>query len=311
MSSSEQRPPLLVLVGPTAVGKTALSLTLAEELNAEIISADSRLFYRGMDIGTAKPTPAMRAQVKHHLIDVSAPDEEWSLSRFQAAVAAAVADICGRGRVPLMAGGTGQFVRAVVAGWQPPSLSERPELRAELERQGRAIGASALHQRLNQLDPAAAEKIEPRNLRRTVRALEVILTTGRLFSTQRTSDTPAYRTLQLGLTRPRDELYRRIDARIDEMFAAGLVDEVRALLESYPADLRSFSAIGYRQVIDHLAGKLSLAETQQEIRRATRVFARRQANWFKPDDPEITWVDAAAGSLEQLLGKARQHLEKT
>ncbi len=301
--------PLVVLVGPTAVGKTALSLRLAEALHAEIVSADSRLLYRGMDIGTAKPTPEERARVPHHLIDVTAPDEPWSLARFQDAAYQAIADIHARGRLPLLVGGTGQYIWAVVEGWQIPRVPPRPELRRALEAWGQEIGAEALHARLARLDPQAAAGILPSNMRRTVRALEVIFTTGRLFSAQRTRQPPSYRVLVLGLTRPRPELHQRIDARIEAMLAAGWLDEVRRLLSvGYTIDLPAMSGIGYAELAAYLQGRLTLDDAVQQIRRRTRRFVRRQANWFKPNDPRIHWFSAGDAPFPTMLAVIRAFL---
>ena len=300
---SDGRPPLVVILGPTAVGKTELSLELAGRLGGEIVSADSRLFYRGLDIGTAKPTRDERARAPHHLIDVAAPDEIWSLAVFQAQARQAIAEIYARGRLPLLVGGTGQYIRAVTQGWTPPEVQPDPRLRQTLESWAAQIGPDGLHQRLAVLDPAAAERIDARNLRRTVRALEVILSSGRRFSEQRAAVPAVYRVLQVGLNRPRPELYARIDARVDAMLAAGLVDEVRGLLaQGYSPDLPGLSAIGYREVIAFLQGKISLEEAVLQIKRDTRTFVRRQANWFKPDDPDIHWFLAGAGAAETILG---------
>lgn len=294
--------PLLVILGPTAVGKTEISLTLAERLDGEIVSADSRLFYRGMDIGTAKPSLEEQRRAPHHLIDIANPDETLSLAVFQQQARAAIAGIHARGRLPFLVGGTGQYVRAVVEGWQPPATPPYPRLRQALEAWAGEIGPDGLHARLAALDPQAAGKIDYRNLRRTVRALEVILTTGRRFSDQRQKAGSPYQVLNLGLTRPRAELYARVDARIDAMLAAGLVEEVQGLLEQgYPPDLPAFSAIGYRQIVDYLQSKLTLEQAVEEIRRMTRVFVRRQANWFKPTDPEIHWFEVRLGVEEALL----------
>lgn len=288
--SSVNKPPLILLVGPTAVGKTELSLQLAEKLNAEIISADSRLLYRGMDIGTAKPTLAERARVPHHLIDVADPDETWSLAQYQQAATQAITQITAHGRLPLLVGGTGQYVRAIVEGWQPPVQQPHPRLRAALERWGAQIGALELHRRLSLLDPQAAAAIQWQNLRRTVRALEVIFSTGQRFSEQRRRTESPYRLLTIGLTRPRPELYARIDARLQAMLTAGFVDEVRALLaRGYGRNLPAMSAIGYREIAAHLAGEISLDEAITQIKRLTRQFVRRQANWFNPADPNIHW----------------------
>jgi tRNA dimethylallyltransferase len=292
MPSADSRPPLLALVGPTAVGKSEVAIDLAEHFNGEIVSADSRLLYRGMDIGTAKPSLEQRSRVIHHLIDVADPDEIWSLALFQREAEKAIASIYSRGNLPILVGGTGQYVRAILEGWSPPALVAQPALRAALETWAAEIGKDGLHARLARLDPQAAASIDARNQRRTLRALEVTLSSGRKFSAQRTRKESPYRLLQIGLTRPRPELYRRIDARIDSMLATGWLDEERALLaKGYDPNLPCMSAIGYAQLSQHLQGNLSLEEAVVEIKRQTRIFVRRQANWFKPSDPNIHWID--------------------
>jgi tRNA dimethylallyltransferase len=282
--------PLVVILGPTAVGKTEISIQLAERLAGEIVSADSRLFYRGMDIGTAKPTLAERARVPHHLIDVADTDQVWSLAKFQERARQAIAEIHQRGRLPFLVGGTGQYIRAVTQGWLPPAVKPLPELRLALEAWAGEIGKDGLHTRLAALDPQAAALIDSRNVRRTVRALEVILSSGRRFSEQRQQAGSAYRLLQVGLQRPRVELYDRIDSRITAMLQAGFVEEVRQLLsQGYSPDLSTLSAIGYGEISAYLHGKTSLDEAVILIQRATRTFVRRQANWFKESDPQIHW----------------------
>lgn len=307
--ADSELPPLVVIVGPTAVGKTETAIRLAHRLGGEIVSADSRLFYRHMNIGTAKPTPAELALVPHHLIDVADPDEIWSLAVFQQRAWEAIRGIHARRRLPFLVGGTGQYIRAVTQGWQPPAVAPDPRLRLALEAWAEQSGADSLHRRLAILDPQAAQAIDPRNLRRTVRALEVILTSGRPFSQQRRSAPSPYRLLQIGLIRPRAELYARIDQRVQAMIDAGLVEEVRALLAmGYLPDLPTLSAIGYREIIAHLQGRLSLEEAVAQIQRATRVFVRRQANWFKPDDPNIRWFQAGSTSIDELDAVVRSWL---
>lgn len=297
------KPPLLLLVGPTAVGKTDLAIRLAEQLNGEIVSADSRLFYRGMDIGTAKPTPAEQARAPHHLIDVADPDETWSLAMFQQAAQKVIADVHARGRLPLLVGGTGQYVRAVTQGWTPPEVVPDSRLRAELEKLADKKGKEWLYERLKALDPEAAAVIDLRNVRRTVRALEVIFTTGRKFSEQRGQSDSPYDLLTIGLKRPREELYARVDARIEAMFAAGLLDEVRALLaRGYSPELPSMSGIGYRECCQVLGGQISGEQAQVQMKRITRIFVRRQGNWFKETDPDIHWFEAGdADVLEKVM----------
>jgi len=300
--------PLLVIVGPTAVGKTEFSIRLAERLHGEIVSADSRLFYRGMNIGTAKPSQADRVRVPHHLIDVVDPDETLSLALFQKMAYQVIADIHARGKLPLLVGGTGQYVRAIIEGWNPPKQPPDLRLRNLLEKWAKSIGPFELHRKLALIDLEAANGIDPRNLRRTVRALEVILHTGKRFAEQRQQTTSPYSVLIVGLRRPRTELYHRIDERIDQMIAKGLIEEVQSLLaRGYSPDLPAFSAIGYRQIIQYLQGKCSLEEAIVNIKRSTRQFVRRQSNWFKDTDPSIHWFDMQDGTLEQVEVLIRNH----
>jgi tRNA dimethylallyltransferase len=302
--------PLLVIVGPTAVGKTALSLHLAEVLTGEVVSADSRLFYRGMDIGTAKPTPAERTRVPHHLIDIAEPDGTVGLAEFQDLAYAAIADVHARGRRPLLVGGTGQYVRAVVEGWRIPRVGPDPALRAELRAQAEREGAVPLHAHLAQLDPDAARRIDPRNVRRVVRALEVCLLTGRPISQQQRKRPPPYRILQIGLTMERATLYARADRRVEAMIAAGLEDEVRCLVEAgYGWHLPAMSGLGYAQWKPYFEGRATLEEVVVEIRRATRRFIRRQYNWFRLRDPAIRWFDAAGTTAEEIEGAISGPLE--
>ena len=296
-----ERLPLVVILGPTAVGKTEISIQLAERFGAEIISADSRMLYRGMYIGTAKPTAEERSRVPHHLIDVADPDEIWSLSDYQSHAQQVIAEVHARNRLPFLVGGTGQYLRTITEGWRVPAVAPSPLLRGALERWAEMIGEDGLHTRLAGLDPRAAAGIDYRNLRRTVRALEVIFTTGKLFSDQRRLGPTPYRTLQLGIMRPREELYARVDARIDAMLEAGLVDEVQGLLErGYSPELPTLSAIGYREIIAYLQSEISLDEAIQLIRRNTRILVRRQANWFKPHDPNICWFEVESGIVVTL-----------
>jgi tRNA dimethylallyltransferase len=295
------KPPLVLIVGPTAVGKTEIAIQLAERLNGEIVSADSRLFYRGMDIGTAKPSRAEQARVPHHMIDIANPDEILSLAVFQQKAHTIIADIHTRKKLPLLVGGTGQYVRAVTEGWTPPEVKPDEHLRGKLEKQKDENGIYWLHEKLKELDPGAAEKIDARNFRRTIRALEVIMTTGKKFSEQRGQSDSPYHLIIIGLIRPRAELYARVDARIDAMFANGFLDEVKKLLASgYSPTLPTMSAIGYRECVEVLEGKIKVEEAKQLIGRATRVFVRRQANWFKETDPNIQWYPVKDGVVDEI-----------
>jgi tRNA dimethylallyltransferase len=301
--------PLILIVGPTAVGKTEIAIQLAEHLNGEIVSADSRLFYRGMDIGTAKPARVEQMRVRHHLIDIADPDDTLSLAVFQQKAREAITDIHARGKIPFLVGGTGQYIRAVTEGWSPPEVKADERLRDELEKMKDAKGIEWLHDKLRNLDPAAAEKIDARNYRRTIRALEVILTTGRRFSDQRVQSESVYQLITIGLTRPRAELYERVDQRIDAMFANGFLDEVKSLLaKGYSTSLPTLSAIGYRECIKVVNGELNEEQAKVEIRRATRVFVRRQANWFKESDPNIKWFNVEDGVVADIEEHIRQSL---
>ncbi len=293
--------PLVVILGPTAVGKTEIAIQLAEQFNGEIISADSRLFYRRMDIGTAKPTAEDRRRVPHHLIDVADPDETWSLALFQAAAHRAIFDTYQRQHLPFLVGGTGQFIRAVIEGWKIPPARPQPHLRQVLDRWAEQVGAEELHAKLALLDPEAALHIDPSNLRRTVRALEVILITGRRFSEQRSSGNGQYLTLLLGLTRTRPELYQRVDERITNMLESGFVAEVQQLLDAgYSPHLPTMSAIGYAEVIAYLHGDITMDEAVVLMKRRTREFVRRQANWFKADDPHIHWFQVGENTIDEM-----------
>jgi tRNA dimethylallyltransferase len=275
-------PPLIAIVGPTAVGKTALALTKAHRLDGEIVSADSRQVYRFMDIGTAKPSREQRIQVPHHLIDVIPPDEAFSLATYQDRATTALADIVARGRVPLLVGGTGQYLAAVLQGWRIPRVPPQPELRAELEAEAQTHSAAALHARLSAVDPQAAATIGPDNVRRIIRALEVYAVTGQPISTQQTREPPPYRIETLWLQLPREQLYQRIDARIDTMMAAGLLNEVRMLLEmGYTWELPAMASLGYIQFRPYFAGTATLEECVQRLKYDTHAFARRQDNWFR------------------------------
>jgi tRNA dimethylallyltransferase len=282
-------PPLVMIIGPTAVGKTSLSLHLAEALNGEIVSADSRQIYRGMDIGTDKASPEARERVPHHLIDVVDPDEILTLAQYQRLAYAAIDDIALRGRTPLLVGGTGQYVRAVVEGWGIPEVAPQMHLRGALE----GFETEELARWLGALDPIAAGRVDLRNRRRLIRALEVTLVTGRPISAQQVKSPPPYRVLQLGLILPRPVLYARIDERIDRMMEMGLLDETRRLAEHYGWDVPAMSGLGYAQLGMYLRGEALLEEAVAAIKRETRRLVRHQANWFKADDPVICWFEVS------------------
>lgn len=280
---------LLVIVGPTAAGKTGMSIRLAQELRGEVISADSRQVYRGMDIGTDKVSISSRERVPHHLIDIVDLDETLTLAQFQRSAYAAIDDVIERGRLPILVGGSGQYVWAVVEGWGVPEVAPRHALRSQLD----ALSSDELARWLRSLDPIAAERIDQRNRRRVIRALEVALTTGRPISTLQRKTPPPYKMLVIGLSLPRRVLYRDIDARVDLMIDRGLVNETRRLAERYGWDVPALSGLGYAQIGVYLRGEATLEEAVAATKRETRRLVRTQNNWFKPDDSRIVWFDVS------------------
>ncbi len=291
--------PLLAVVGPTATGKTALAIALALRLDGEIVSADSRQLYQGMDIGTAKPTPQERALVPHHLLDHIAPDTPYTLTQYQADAQATIAAIHARGRLPLLVGGTGLYVRAVVDNLAIPEAPPQWDLRRELEAEARREGAGTLHARLAALDPTSAARIDPANVRRVIRALEVCLVTGQPFSAQQQARPSPYRTLMLGLTCARARLYARADRRVDAMIAAGLVAEVRALVaRGYDWHTPAMSSLGYREIGAYLRGEISLEAAIERLKFNTHSYIRRQYSWFRAER-RIHWLDCEAPNLEE------------
>ena len=275
-------PELIAIVGSTAVGKTAYAIELAQRSGGEIISADSRQIYRQMNIGTAKPSLAELAAVPHHLIDICDPDADFSLATYQELALAAIEAIIGRGRVPLLVGGTGQYLAAIVEGWQIPRVPPQPELRARLEAQALAEGNANFHARLAAIDPAAAAKIAPSNLRRVVRALEVYTITGQPISELQRRVPPPFAVRTIWLRRERSALYGRVDARIDAMLAAGLLAEVQGLrARGYGWELPAMSSLGYIQFRPYFEEHAPLAGCVERLKFDTHAFARRQDAWFK------------------------------
>jgi tRNA dimethylallyltransferase len=306
-SEAETRPRdagrVVAIVGPTAAGKTALSLELAEAVGGEIVSADSRQIYRDMDIGTAKATATERARVPHHLIDVVDPDQVLTLAEYQQMAYRTIAEIWSRDRLPFIVGGTGQYVAALLEGWRIPEVPPDLPLRAALEAEAGASGSEALHARLAAVDPVAAARIDYRNVRRVIRALEVCLVTGRPISELQAKSPPPFRALQMGVTRERGLLYERIDARVEHMIEDGLVTEVAGLAaRGYSWDLPSMTGLGYRQIGQYLRGETALPEAIALIKKATRRFVQQQYNWFRLSDPAIRWFDPGKSSVDDALG---------
>lgn len=297
---SSINPPLIVFLGPTAVGKTELSLALCEQFHGEIIGADSRQIYRGMNIGTAKPTQVERERAPHHLIDIRAPDEVLSVAEYQALAYAAIDEIHRRGRLPFLAGGTALYIRAVTQGLRVPEVPPNPPLRAELEALAAAQGAPALFARLQALDPKTAAVIDRQNPRRLVRALEIVLTTGQSKVDLEGATPPPYRILCIGLDRPRAVLYARIDQRVDQMIEQGLVEETQQLLAAgYHPPLPAITSLGYREIIAYLAGEMTLAEAIAKIKTETHRYARYQYTAFRKL-PDIHWFNLELTGLAEI-----------
>lgn len=284
----------IVIVGPTAVGKTAVALDLAERIRAEIVNADSMQVYRGMDIGTAKPTPEEQARVRFHLLDVVTPDIQFTVSEWKAQAEAALLDIAQRGKRAIVCGGTGLYIRALLDDW---TLGETPadaNVRVELERQVRGEGSQALHARLAEVDPETAARLHPNDAVRIVRALEVYETTGTPISqiqAENRRNAEPRSALRIGLTLPREKLYAQINRRVDMMLQAGFADEVRGLLDAgYAPSLSPLKSLGYKELCSFWNGEMDADATAESIKQNTRRFAKRQLTWFRAD-PLIQWLD--------------------
>ncbi len=283
---------LIAIVGPTAVGKSKLAIHLAPISNSEIVNADSRQVYRYLDIATAKPSPEERALIPHHLIDVVNPDQDFNLALYQEMALHVIEDIQQRGKLPIIVGGSGLYVWSVIEGWKVPQVPPDPQLRRSLEERATREGNLVLYRELQDIDPAAAAKIDPSNLRRVIRALEICRATGASLSQLWRKEPPKFETILIGLTTERGDLYQRIDSRVDEMIERGLVDEVRGLLErGYSLELPSMSGIGYKQIGSFLQGEMDLATAVQQMKFETHRLARHQYAWFRPSDERIHWFD--------------------
>ncbi len=289
---------LIVILGPTGVGKSLAGVSVAEALDGEIISADSRQIYRGMDIATAKPGPEVLARVPHHLLDIVEPDEIFSAGRYREMARQVILRLYEKGKTPVVVGGTGLYIRALLYGlWQGPQA--RWDLRERLHEEERIFGPGHLHQRLVEMDPEAALRIHPRDLSKTIRALEVVLLTGIPLTQHHEEHRNQVRRVAtghcviIGLRRDREDLYQQINHRVDEMVDSGLVEEVERLLRrGYHEDLPSMRGLGYRQVVGYLKGKYSLQEAIALVKRDTRHYAKRQMTWFRKEC-HVRWVDLA------------------
>lgn len=294
--------PLVVILGPTAVGKTGAAIALAEAFRGEIVSADSRQIYRRMNIGTAKPTLLQQAQIPHHLIDVVEPDDRLSLAQYQALARQAINQIQDQGKLPFLVGGTGQYITALIEGWSIPEVPPNEALRRELEHIASTSGGNTLHKRLQELDPTAAAQIDSRNVRRVIRALEVCLETGLPFSRLQRKTPPDYNILHIGLTMERQALYAQADQRIDHMIHDGFIKEVQELLENgYNRKLPSMSGLGYAELTAHLLDGVDLDEAIARTKHNTHDFIRRQYTWFRGHDPGILWHNMSSTIIETLV----------
>ncbi|MCJ7516281.1 MAG: tRNA (adenosine(37)-N6)-dimethylallyltransferase MiaA [Dehalococcoidia bacterium] len=283
---------LVAVIGPTAAGKSQLALHLAQVFQGEIVNADSRQVYRYMDIGTAKPSRAELSLIRHHLIDLINPDESFSLAIYQRLAFETIEDIQRQNKLPLLVGGSGLYIWSVIEGWKIPHVPPDAEFRQGLETRAKETGGYALFQELQKVDPTAATRIMPGNLRRIIRALEIYQKTGQPVSQLWQKQPPPYPILTIGLTMRRDNLYHRVDSRVDEMIKQGLVGEVKDLMaKGYGLDLPSMSGIGYKQIAMFIEGKMDLATAIEQIKKATHRFARHQYAWFRPSDARIHWLN--------------------
>ena len=293
---------LVAIVGPTGVGKSQLALHLAQAFSGEIVSADSRQVYRYMDIGTAKPTPRVLALVRHHLIDIVSPDEDFNLSEYQNLAYTAIENIQRRDKLPLLVGGSGLYVWSILEGWRIPEVPPDLKFRQILERVVTEAGKDKLYQELVKVDPVAAQKIDPRNVRRTIRALEVYKAIKTPCSQLQYKRAPLFDILIVGLTTDRAELYRRIDLRVDEMIKQGLINEVERLVGmGYDFALPAMSGIGYKQIGMFLRSEITLEAAIQQIKFGTHRFVRHQYAWFRLKDARIHWFDVQARTEPEIM----------
>ena len=283
-------PKLIVIAGPTASGKTALAIKIAEKFGGEIVSADSRQIYKGMNIGTAKPTPAEMKAVKHHLIDIKNPDEEYTVAEYKKDAVKAICEIIGCGKLPILAGGTGLYIKAVTENLDIPSVKPDPVLRKKLEKRIEKEGLAVLYRELIERDPDAADIIDGKNPRRVIRALEIAILTKKPFSAQRKKREKLFDCLKIGIKLPAEKLVKRIESRSGLMIKSGLVNEVQELVKKYGEKQIAFDAIGYKEIISHLGKKISLEEAESLINKNSAAFAKRQMTWFKKDK-ETNWVE--------------------
>ena len=303
---------VVAVLGPTAAGKTDLSLKIAEEFKAEIISADSMQIYKDMDIGTAKVSQDIQAKIKHHQIDIINPDEDYSVADYQEDVDPIIADIFNRNKLPLMVGGTGLYIKAVLEGFSLPDMEPDEELRAKLRQEAKDKGNQYVHDKLKEIDPKLAQKLHPNDLRRVIRGIEIYKLTGHnksYYKKKQEEAPPRYQSIKIGLTRNRQELYDRINKRVELMIEEGLVEEAKKIFNSYELDKKSTArqAIGYKELFKYFKGEYDFEEAVRRIKRNTRHYAKRQLSFFKRDD-EIKWYNLTEISKENLFKKVLEYL---
>ena len=292
---------VLAIVGPTASSKTEISIRVAEKLNGEIISADSRLVYNDFNIGTAKPSKEEMGGITHHMVDVASPESDFSVGLYQSQVQKIIQDVCSRGKTPIIAGGTGLYIRSVLEGLDMPKVEADEEYRKELNSFARAYGREALHSKLREIDPESAENIHMNNVVRVVRALEVCKVSGKKFSEQRLIKTPQYDVIYAGLnSEDRDYLYDRINRRVDIMLETGLVAEVDGLIKKYGKTLSLLKTLGYKEISEYLDGEVPLDTAVERIKKNTRNFAKRQLTWFRAN-PDINWYNIDKMQKEEII----------
>jgi tRNA dimethylallyltransferase len=304
--------PVVALVGPTGVGKTALAVALARDFSIEAVSVDSRQVYRRMDVGTGKPSAEERRALRHHLLDIVDPDQPYDAARFARDAAAAIADIRARGRQPILVGGTGLYLHALLDGLSPLPPAD-PLLRRQLRAEVAAAGSESLHRRLAALDPATAARLHPRDLVRVTRALEIALLTGEapsaLRGRRRRPPAATYQAVVIGLTMAREALYARLDARVDRMLAGGLLQEVEALLAAgYAPGLPAMQGIGYRHLAPVLERRVALPDAVRAMKRDTRHYAKRQWTWFGRDE-RVQWVTVDPGDAPSAVASVKKSIE--
>ena len=294
MEIPENKAPLVVICGPTATGKSDIAVRIAERMDGEIVSADSMLVYRGMDIGTAKPSAAQMRGIRHHLIDIVEPDQEYNAALFQEQARSVIADIFDRNKLPLLVGGTGLYIRAVIDDYDFGSACSSDYFRKELQAEATEHGSALLHKQLYEVDPGTASRLHPNDTRRIIRALEVYKFTGTPISSFHKidrHDNPIYNLLMFGLILEREKLYKIIEQRVDNMLQAGLVEEVGRLLDrGFSPDLSSMRGLGYKEIAEYLTGGVSLDQAVEILKRNTRRFAKRQMTWFRRDE-RIHWLN--------------------